>query len=106
MLQDLRFALRMLRSHRWFSLAVVVTLALGIGVNTTVFTLVNAVLFKPVPVPGGARLVTVMNQDLTKPDNRRPLSYPDFIELRRNNHSFEGLDAATGLQAVISEAAN
>ena len=57
MLKDLRFALRMLRTHRWFSLAVIVTLGLGIGINTTVFTLVNAVLFKPVPIAGGlARL--------------------------------------------------
>jgi hypothetical protein len=64
MLQDLRFALRMIASHPWFAAAVVVTLALGIGVNTTVFTLVNAVLFKPVPVPGGDRLVAITGQDL------------------------------------------
>lgn len=61
MLQDLRFALRMIASHRWYSAAVIVTLALGIGINTTVFTLVNTVLFKPVAVPGGERLVTVAN---------------------------------------------
>lgn len=61
MLHDLRFALRMIATHRWFSLAVIVTLALGIGINTTVFTLVNAVLFKPVPIPGGERIVTIAN---------------------------------------------
>ena len=55
MLNDLRFAFRMIATHRWFSAAVVATFALGIGIgiNTTVFTLVNAVLFKPVPIPGG-----------------------------------------------------
>ena len=57
MAHDLRFALRMILSHRLFSAAVVATLALGIGLNTMVFTLINAALFKPVPVPGGARLV-------------------------------------------------
>ncbi len=51
MFNDVRFALRMIRTHRWFTAAVVATLALGIGINTTVFTLVNAVLFKPVPIP-------------------------------------------------------
>ena len=49
MKNDFRFAWRMITTHRWFSAAVIVTLALGIGINTTVFTLVHAVLFKPVP---------------------------------------------------------
>ena len=62
MAYDLRFALRMIRSHGWFSLAVVATLALGIGLNTMVFTIINAALFKPVPVPGGARLVAVTSR--------------------------------------------
>src|SRR6185436_13780530 len=106
MFQDLRFALRMLASHRWFSAAVIVTLALGIGINTTVFTLVNAVLFKPLPLPNGARLVTVSGQDLTRPDNRRGLSYPDFLEFKQNNRSFEGLEAISGTRAVISESNN
>src|SRR5215213_6821627 len=106
MFNDLRFALRMIASHRWFSAAVIVTLALGIGANTTVFTLVNAVLFKPVPVPGGARLVTISGQDLTRPDNRRGLSYPDYVEFRANARSYEGIEAMQGMQAIISEAGN
>src|SRR5215217_2494258 len=77
---DLRFALRMISAHRWFSCAVIITLALGIGINTTVFTLVNAVLFKPIPLPNGSRLVTINGQDLTRADNRRGLSYPDYVE--------------------------
>ena len=60
-MQDIRFALRLIATGRWFSAAVVVTLALGIGINTTVFTLVNAVLFKPVPFPDGERLVAIGN---------------------------------------------
>ena len=57
--QDLRFAFRMIRKNPWFSAAIVVTLALGMGVNTTVFSLVNGVLYKPLPFPGGERLVMV-----------------------------------------------
>ena len=106
MKHDLRFALRQMASHRWFSAAVIVTLALGIGVNTTVFTLVNAVLFKPVPLPNGARLVTVNGQDLTRPDNFRGISYLDYVELRQNSHCFEALEAMQGMQAIISESGN
>ncbi|HEY6185286.1 MAG TPA: hypothetical protein VIW67_23815 [Terriglobales bacterium] len=55
--QDFRFAFRMIWKKPWFSAAIVVTLALGMGINTTVFSLVNAILFKPLPFPGGDRLV-------------------------------------------------
>jgi predicted permease len=107
MKNDLRFALRMIATRPWFSAAIIVTLALGIGINTTVFTLVNAVLLKPVPIPGGARLVTVSQQNLSKSDNRYSgISYPDFIEYRSQTSTFEGLEAAQEGQAVISESSN
>jgi predicted permease len=94
----------MLVSHRWFSAAVIVTIALGIGVNTTVFTLVNAVLFKPVPIPGGERLVTITNSDPAHPDRWQSVSLPDYLEFRKSNHTFDGLEAATTDDGVISEA--
>ncbi|MCX6950674.1 MAG: ABC transporter permease, partial [Verrucomicrobia bacterium] len=106
MKNDLRFAFRQLATHRWFSAAIIVTLALGIGINTTVFTLVNAVLFKPVPVPGGERLVTINSQNLTKTDSRFGVSYPDFQELRAQQRSFESIEAVMGGQATISEQGN
>lgn len=103
MLSDLRFALRMLVKHRWFSAAIVATLALGIGINASVFTLVNAVLFKPVPVHGGDRIVTVMHQNTKDPKQRRMVSWPDFQVLRAQNHTFEALEAVWTHQGVISE---
>jgi putative ABC transport system permease protein len=104
MTQDLRFALRMLLSHRWFSSAVVATLALGIGLNTMVFTLVNAVLFKPVPVPGGDRLVSVRNRNLAQAGSGgMGVSYPDFRDYRAHASAFEDLEAATPEAAVLSE---
>ncbi len=106
MLNDLRFALRMIATHRWFSAAVVATLALGIGINSTVFTLVNAVLFKPVPIPGGERLVTVVNQNVVRANNRSGISLPDFREYKAQNQTFEGLEALTSGQAVIGEPGN
>ena len=106
MRQDLRFALRMIGSHRWFSAAIVVTLALGIGVNTMVFTLVNAVLFKPVPVPNGARLIVINNRKLADQGDTMPVSYPDFREFRARNSSLQGLEAASQDAATLSESDN
>ncbi len=103
MIKDLRFALRMLRSHRWFSFAVIVTLGLGIGINTTVFTLVNAVLFKPVPIAGGDRLITVSGQVITEATQTTGLSWPDYLDLASQNQSFEQLEAMNRQRAVISE---
>ncbi len=106
MLQDFRFALRMIATHRWFSLAVIVTLALGIGINTTVFTLVNAVLFKPVPIPGGERIVTVAYNNPANPRERSGISWPDYLVYRDQGRSFEGLAAIQFEQSVISEPGN
>jgi predicted permease len=106
MTQDLRFALRMLLSHRWFSAAVVATLALGIGLNTMVFTLVNAALFKPVPLPGGERLVSVRNRNVAQDNNGMGVSYPDFRDYRAHASAFEALEAATSEPAVLSERGN
>src|SRR6202007_2941477 len=106
MAKDLRFALRMIFSHGWFSAAVVATLALGIGLNTMVFTLINAVLFKPVPVPGGARLVSILSRNLKMSEGFLPMSYPDFQDYRSQASSFEALEGATDEEGVISENGN
>jgi len=105
-MNDLRFAFRMILTHRWFSAAVIVTLALGIGINTTVFTLVNAALFKPLPVPGGDRMVTVRTRSLDNSDRGNGVSWPDFLQYKAQNRSFEGLEALSFGQEVVSEAGN
>src|SRR6266487_1404373 len=104
--QDLRFAIRMVRKHPWFSAAIIVTLALGIGVNTTIFSLVNAVLFKPLPFPGGDRLAVVHGQNLVQGRDTMPTSYPDFREFRAQSKSFEHLEAFSPEQMNISEKGN
>ena len=106
MAHDLRFALRAILSHRWFSAAVVATLALGIGLNTMVFTLINAVLFKPVPLPGGARLVSIMCRSLTEKDSQLSVSYPDLQDYRAQSRSYESLEATTDEGGVLSERGN
>jgi predicted permease len=106
MANDLRFALRMIFSHRWFSLAVVATLALGIGLNTMVFTLISAVLFKPVPVPGGARLVSIISRNVTTSQGFLPMSYPDFEDYRAQASTLEAMEGAIEEEGVISERGN
>ena len=106
MKNDLRFALRMIFSHRWFSAAVVVTLALGIGLNTMVFTLINAVLFKPVPVPGGARLVSILCRNVKQHEGFERMSYADFQDYRTQANSLEAMEGAIDEEGVISEKGN
>jgi predicted permease len=103
MLRDLRFALRLIWAQRWFCSAIIVTLALGIGANTTVFTLVHAVLFKPLPFPGGERLVTARHHRLSDPRQDMSVSYPEFREYRAGNSLLEGLEALTNDGAILSD---
>jgi predicted permease len=93
----------MILAHRWFSAAVVVTLALGIGLNTMIFTLTNAALFKPVPLPGGSRLVAIRDRSMAQDDNAMRVSYPDFLEYRAQSSSFEALEAASDEEGILSE---
>jgi putative ABC transport system permease protein len=102
MRQDLRLAVRSVTANPWFSSAVIAILACGIGINTTVFSLVNAVLFKPLPIPGGARLVTVASQRRGT-DNQFPLSFPDYLDLRDQNRTFDALQALSQSPATLSD---
>lgn len=106
MLQDFRYAGRMIRQHPWFSAAIIGTMALGIGVNTTVFTLVHAVLLKPLPFPGGERLTIAMAVQKPRIDNRRGVSYPDFRDFREQSSSFERLEALYNYPVNVSEKGN
>jgi putative ABC transport system permease protein len=103
---DLRFALRSILTHPWFSAAVVLTVAMGIGVNTMVFTLVNAVLLKPLAVPHGERIVVLSNSNLAQNDDSMRISYPDFLDYRSQVSSVEAMEAASDVQAVLSERGN
>src|SRR5258708_4824536 len=103
---DLRFALRMILSHRGFSAAVVATLPMAIALNTMVFTLVNAVLLKPVAVPGGARLVSISNRNLTHGERTLNLSMPDLRDYRAQASSFAAIEGASDEEAVLSERGN
>src|SRR5437667_5653413 len=93
--QDLRFALRMLRKTPGFTVVVVLTLALGIGVNTAIFSIVNGVLLQPLPYPQPEQLVVVAR---TAPrfDHPVPVSGPNFLDWRARARQFQFLAGFDG----------
>jgi putative ABC transport system permease protein len=91
LLQDLRYALRTLLRAPAFALVAVATLALGIGANTAIFSVVDALLLRPLPYPGSERIMLV---EQTRLDGRSGnLSYPDYVDLRDQQTSFSELAA-------------
>ena len=90
MLQDIRYGLRLLAASPGFTAVALVSLALGIGANTAIFSLVNALLLKPMPVHEPERLVAVFTRDTRNP-GRMPLSYPNFRDLRDRTRTFAGM---------------
>lgn len=91
LLQDLRYALRQLRKGPGFTVVAVLTLALGIGANTAIFSVVNGVLMNPLPFPNSDRLVSMFQEIPDFP--RGSLSYPNFLDWQQENRSFEAMAA-------------
>ncbi|HZS07632.1 MAG TPA: ABC transporter permease [Blastocatellia bacterium] len=89
LLQDLLFGARMLWKKPGFTLVAVITLALGIGANTAIFSVVNAVLLRPLPYPEPGRLVMAFLSDPQEGLNRSSLGIADFLAVREQNQSFE-----------------
>ncbi|HEY1794085.1 MAG TPA: ABC transporter permease [Opitutaceae bacterium] len=103
MLKDLRFALRMAATHPWYSGAVAVTLALCIGANTTVFTLISAAYLRPVPVPRGDRLVAIEEKDPGNPGHSAMVSLPAFLDFQAQARTFAQIEGCMFNPAVIVE---
>src|SRR5262247_2912374 len=90
--QDLRYGARMLVKNPGFTLIAVVTLALGVGANSLIFSLVNALLLRPLPVEKPEELAAVYTSDFSGGD-LGVSSYPDYIDFRDRNRVFAGLVA-------------
>jgi len=107
--QDVRFAARLLRKDRRFTLAAVVALSLGIGANTTIFTFINTALFKDLPFDEPRRLVALGTMDARGPlpdtpgPRRDGVSYLDFQDWRAATRAFIGLAADTGSTMNVSD---
>ena len=89
LIQDIRFGLRMLLKSPSISIIATIALALGIGANTAIFSVVNAVLLRPLPFPDPDSLVAVFETDRERGLQRGSHSYPNFFDLRAQNTVFE-----------------
>ncbi len=89
--KDLRYGARMLVKQPGFTLIAVLTLALGIGANTTIFSVINALLLKPIPFPEAERLVLVWESEASDPASRNIVSAPNFLDWQRQNDVFESM---------------
>ena len=88
LLQNLRYTVRALRKSPGFTAVAVITLALGIGANTAIFSVVNAVLLRPLPYKDDGRLVVILNK------GRNPVAPANFIDWRSQSQSFSQMGAA------------
>src|SRR6058998_4392208 len=89
MLKDFRFALRQLSKQPGFAFIAVLVLALGIGANTAIFSVVNAVLLRPLPYPHSEQLVVLRERANTF--EAGAVSYPNYLDWRAGQHSFTDL---------------
>jgi len=102
LMQDLKYALRMMAKSPGFTAVALITLALGIGVNTAIFSVVNAVVLKPLPYPDATRLVTVWVTEPSGPGNLYPDTGPDFVDYKAQNKVFDGMAAVTPIGATLT----
>ncbi len=93
MLQDLRFGMRMLLRHRTFTLATIILFALGIGANTAVFSVVNAILLRPLPYPNSNRMVVIWGNFLKLNIEQMRAKAAEYVDYRDQTQSFETVAA-------------
>ena len=100
LIQDVRYALRQLRKNPGFTLVAALTLALGIGANTAIFSVVNAVLLRPLPYKEDGRLVVILSQ------GRDPVPPANFNDWREQSQSFSQMGAAEAWGANLTSTGN
>jgi putative ABC transport system permease protein len=104
MLSDLRFAFRMLLKSPGFTVVVVLTLALGIGANSAIFSVVETVLLRPLPFPNPDQLVMIWGTSAHDASARETDSFPDFYDYRDQSQSFSAMAGYSGAGTVLTGA--
>jgi predicted permease len=103
LLQDFRYAFRSLLKSPGFTLTALVTLGIGIGANTAIFSTINAVLLRQLPYPDSGRLVMLWTDDRKHDVHQEGVSYPNFVDWRRMNHTFEDMAILSrAVSAILS----
>jgi putative ABC transport system permease protein len=106
LMQDMRYGIRMLSKNPGFAIIAVLTLALGIGANTAIFSVVNAELLRPLPFRDSGRLVSVATANSHMHSSNGSVSYPDFMDWRSQNQVFEKMAAYTGATFTLTGQVN
>src|SRR5437762_1198954 len=105
MINDIRFAIRTLYRQKGFAAIAIVALALGIGANTAVFTVLNGVLLRPLPFPDPSRLVVVSYRSVGGPFVFGPSMVDrDYVNFEKSNRSFESLAMYNGGSMTLTGA--
>jgi putative ABC transport system permease protein len=99
--QDISYGLRVLRKRPGFTFLSVLTLAIGIGVNTAIFSIVNAALLRPLPYADPDRLVRIRETRIAKDLSEMEASYPNYVDWTKQNTVFEGLAAYDGINVTL-----
>nr|MBA3883916.1 ABC transporter permease [Chthoniobacterales bacterium] len=102
MLTDLKYALRMLIKAPGFTIIAVLTLALGMGANSAIFSVVDTVLLRPLAFENPEQLVMIWGTSLKDPSSRETDSFPDFYDYREQSRSFSAMAAYTGASTVLT----
>ena len=93
LLKDVRYGIRNLLKHPTFAATALITLAIGIGANSTIFSFVNGILLRPLPYPQSERLVVINETALKQGVPSMSISFPNFLDWRGQNHVFEDISA-------------
>ncbi len=101
-LQDIRYAVRMLRKSPGFAVVAVLTLAIGIGANTAIFSFVDGVLLKPLPYANADRIMRVLEKPPGDPEARNGISTINFLDWQRQNSVFQYMAARTGGSVTLT----
>src|SRR5580693_9724702 len=101
LMQDLRFGVRTLRKNPGFTAIAILTLALGIGANTAIFSVVNGVLLRPLPFRDPSRLVLIAERSSFPVIST---SYENYLDWRDQSHSFESMEATRGAAITLTGA--
>jgi len=100
--QDLKYGIRMLTKSPGFTAIAVLTLALGIGANTAIFSVVNAELLRPLPFRDSSQLVSIGTSNSRTHSISGAMSYPDFLDLRSQNRVLENMAAYTDSSVTLT----
>src|SRR5271166_4361483 len=103
LMRDVRYGFRMLVSKPGFTVSAILVLALGIGANSAVFSLINAFLLKPLHIEKPEQLAGLYSRDTKHPDTYRGFSYPNYVDIRENNPVFSSLMAYSMAMVGIEE---